>query len=91
MKQSRLPDHLRRKGYRSPNRRAARVELERAKVAERFFMRGNVPENIEEDREFFLLFQEWKRLGSPKDGDVLTQMCARWMEVMAQKEADHAA
>jgi hypothetical protein len=67
-------------GYRSPGRKATAKLLKRATV-ERYVMRGNVPTELEEDREFYMLFQEWKRAGTPKDGPLYAKLCKRFNEV----------
>ena len=50
-------------GYRSPGRKAlARLNAGRPYREATYAMRGNVPRAVEEDKEFWLLFQQSKQL-----------------------------
>lgn len=70
---------MKRVGYRSPGRKAMARLCRRATVPH-YTMRSATPE-LEEDREFFTIFQEWKRAGTPKEGELYQRLCRRFNEV----------
>lgn len=71
---------MKRVGYKSPGRRAM-AKLCRKATVPHYTMRGEVPAELEEDREFFAIFQQWKREGTPSDGELYQRLCERFNEV----------
>lgn len=89
-------------GVKSPGRRGAAKACAPKPVAKtRWTYKGSVPQAIEEDRAFYLLFCESKELelkinakGDPKDIarfiNVKEAMRRRWLEVMEPKPENPA-
>ena len=79
-------------GYRSPGRREMRDACKGHRwQPEVYPMRGNVPREFEEDRQFYLLFQESKRLEAKlpatqaKYNACISKLVARGRELMPPK------
>ncbi len=77
-----------RTGIRSPGRRATAKALApkfgwKGKV---YQMKGNVPSWAEEDREFWLLFQEWKKSGGRLDSKECKAMSLRFLVLEAKQK-----
>lgn len=76
---------------RTPDRREMAAQL-RGKPRDArdvvFAMRGDVPEALECDKTFFMLFQQWKQEGGREDSPLVNAMQARWAKVMEGRNED---
>ncbi len=50
-------------------------------------MKGKVPQWAEEDREFYLLFQEWKRSGGKLNTPECNAMSVRFLVLEAKQQS----
>lgn len=69
-------------GIKSPGRREMAKRLKgRFSADELYKMRGEIPAAVEQDRAFYLAFQQWKKSGC-QDERYAAEMRQRWQEVM---------
>lgn len=52
-----------------------------------YAMRGDVPAVVEEDREFFILHQQWKASGGSSESPLIPKMRARWAQLTQGTDA----